>query len=150
MLKAGTDIRYEEKYIWLVDVDYYVQLLTKGYRYVYLDQHLVSIGLHEDQTTVYCRNNEDVIVRENIHFATKIGNSAFKDILIFDYYWRLLRNYKIRSIQALIQMGVTELDILPVIKKMLAFQTHFSLSILKIGVVSKIFMTYNYLVRPRN
>lgn len=150
MLKAGTDIRYEEKYIWLVDVDYYVQLLTKGYRYVYIDQHLVSIGLHEDQTTVYCRNNEDVIVRENIHFATKMGNNAFSDILIFDYYWRLLRNYKIRSIQALIQMGVNELDILPVIKKMLAFQTHFSLSILKIGVVSKMLMTYNYLVRPRN
>jgi hypothetical protein len=150
MLKAGTDVCYEEKYIWLVDVDYYVQLLTKGYRYVYLDQHLVSIGLHEDQTTVYCRNNEDVIVRENIHFATKIGNIAFSDILIFDYYWRLLRNYKIRSIQALVQMGVNELDILPVIKKMLAFQTHFSLSILKIGIVSKTLMAFNYVVRPNN
>ncbi|MEI6584547.1 MAG: glycosyltransferase family 2 protein [Sediminibacterium sp.] len=150
MLKAGIDVRYEEKYIWLVDVDYYVQLLNKGYRYVYLDQHLVSIGLHEDQTTVYCRNNEDVIVRENIHFATKIGNGAFKDILIFDYYWRLLRNYKIRSIQALVQMGVNELDILPVIKKMLAFQTRFSFSFLKIGIVSKMLMMYNYLGRPSN
>jgi hypothetical protein len=92
MLKRAIPIRYDENYIWLVDVDYYVQLLEAGNQYVYLDQHLVSIGLHEDQTTVFCRNNEDVIVKENIHFAFKLGNKAFSDILIYDYYWRLLRN----------------------------------------------------------
>ena len=71
MLKRTIPVRYDENYIWLVDVDYYVQLLEAGNQYVYLDQHLVSIGLHEDQTTVFCRNNEDVIVKENIHFAYK-------------------------------------------------------------------------------
>jgi glycosyltransferase involved in cell wall biosynthesis len=101
MLKRSIPIRYDENYIWLVDVDYYVQLLEAGHSYVYLDQHLVSIGLHEDQTTVFCRNNEDVIVKENIHFAHKLGNSAFSDILIYDYYWRLLRNYNIRSVDTL-------------------------------------------------
>jgi len=149
MLKRSIPIRYDENYIWLVDVDYYVQLLETGNQYVYLDQHLVSIGLHEDQTTVFCRNNEDVIVKENIHFAHKLGNAAFADILIYDYYWRLLRNYKIRSVDTLIAYGVVPEKILTVIHWMLQSQLRFPLSILKFGPCSKFLMTLNYLQRPK-
>jgi hypothetical protein len=150
MLRANVKTRYDEAYIWLVDVDYYVQLLEAGHGYKYLDAHLVSIGLHEDQTTVFCRNNEDVIIKENIWFATKIGNKAFKDILIYDYYWRLLRNYKIRSINDITITGVDQDTILPVILHMLGLQKNFPLSILKIGVVSKTLMFFNYLFKPNH
>ena len=150
MLRKEIAIRYDESYIWLVDVDYYVQLLTKGYKYLYLDQHLVSIGLHEDQTTVLCRNNEDVIVKENIWFAHKLGNAAFNYILIYDYYWRLLRNYKIRSIADLNAMGVEDAKILWVIRKMLMVQKKWPLSFLKMGPISKLLMFSCYLMRPKN
>ena len=150
MLRKEIAIRYDESYIWLVDVDYYIQLLTKGYQYHYLDQHLVSIGLHEDQTTVFCRNNEDVIVKENIWFAHKLGNAAFNDVLIYDYYWRLLRNYSIRSIADLNAMGVENSKILWVIRKMLNVQMKFPLSLLKIGPISKLLMFSCYLARPKN
>lgn len=150
MLRKGIQIRYDESYIWLVDVDYYIQLLTKGYQYQYLDQHLVSIGLHEDQTTVFCRNNEDVIVKENIWFAHKLGNAAFNDVLIYDYYWRLLRNYSIRSIADLNAMGVENPKILWVIRKMLNVQMKFPLALLKIGPISKLLMFSCYLARPKN
>ncbi|MFY7694617.1 MAG: glycosyltransferase family 2 protein [Sediminibacterium sp.] len=150
MLRKGIQIRYDESYIWLVDVDYYIQLLTKGYQYHYLDQHLVSIGLHEDQTTVFCRNNEDVIVKENIWFAHKLGNAAFNDVLIYDYYWRLLRNYSIRSIADLNAMGVENPKILWVIRKMLNVQMKFPLALLKIGPISKLLMFSCYLARPKN
>ena len=150
MLRKDISIRYDESYIWLVDVDYYVQLLTKGYQYQYIDEHLVSIGLHEDQTTVFCRNNEDVIVKENIWFAHKLGNAAFNDILIYDYYWRLLRNYTIRSISDLNAMGVEDAKILWVIRKMLIVQMKFPLAVLKFGPISKLLMFYCYLMRPKN
>jgi len=150
MLRSKVSVRYDEAYIWLVDVDYYVQLLEAGHGYKYLDAHLVSIGLHEDQTTVFCRNNEDVIIKENIWFASKIGNTAFKDILIYDYYWRLLRNYKIRSIQDITVTGVNEQTILPVIHHMLALQQNMPLSILKMGIVSKTLMFFNYLLKPNH
>ncbi len=150
MLRSKVSVRYDEAYIWLVDVDYYVQLLEAGHRYKYLDAHLVSIGLHEDQTTVFCRNNEDVIIKENIWFASKIGRKAFKDMLIYDYYWRLLRNYKIRSIQDITVTGVNEQTILPVIHHMLALQQNMPLSILKIGIISKILMFFNYLLKPNH
>jgi hypothetical protein len=150
MLRSNVSVRYDEAYIWLVDVDYYVQLLEAGHSYKYLDAHLVSIGLHEDQTTVFCRNNEDVIIKENIWFATKIGNKAFKDILIYDYYWRLLRNYKIRSVNDITITGVHEQSILPVIHYMLGLQKNIPLSILKMGVFSKTLMFFNYLLKPNH
>jgi glycosyltransferase involved in cell wall biosynthesis len=148
MLKRSIPIRYDENYIWLVDVDYYVQLLEAGHSYVYLDQHLVSIGLHEDQTTVFCRNNEDVIVKENIHFAHKLGNRAFTDILIYDYYWRLLRNYHIRSIDTLHAYGVVPEKILPVILHQLNWEKQCPIWLLKFGPFSKLLMSLNYLTRP--
>ena len=148
MLKRSIPIRYDENYIWLVDVDYYVQLLEAGHSYVYLDQNLVSIGLHEDQTTVFCRNNEDVIVKENIHFAHKLGNSAFSDILIYDYYWRLLRNYNIRSVDTLHSYGVVPEKILPVIQHQLNWKMYYPIWLLKLGPFSKLLMSLNYLTRP--
>ena len=150
MLRSNVSVRYDEAYIWLVDVDYYVQLLEAGHGYKYLDAHLVSIGLHEDQTTVFCRNNEDVIIKENIWFATKIGNKAFKDILIYDYYWRLLRNYKIRSVIDITITGVEEQSILPVIHHILELQKNIPLSILKMGMISKALMFFNYLLKPNH
>ena len=148
MLKRSIPVRYDENYIWLVDVDYYVQLLEAGYSYKYLDQHLVSIGLHEDQTTVFFRNNEDLIVKENIHFAHKLGQSAFSDILIYDYYWRLLRNYKIRSVDTLHAYGVVPEKILPIILHQLNWEKHCPMWLLKFGPFSKLLMSLNYFTRP--
>lgn len=140
-------VLYDEEMIWLVDVDYYVRLLKKGFDYVYLDEHLVNIGLHEDQTTVYVRNNDSIILKENILFASKIGEKAFKDILIYDYYWRLLRNHAIRNISDIVNSGMEEQRILPVIRHMLQLQQRFSLKRLRSGVFSKLMMGYSYITR---
>ena len=80
----------------------------------------------------------------------KIGNKAFKDIFIYDYYWRLLRNYKIRSIQDITVTGVNEETILPVIHHMLALQKNMPLTILKMGMISKTLMFFNYLLKPNH
>ncbi|RYZ27431.1 MAG: glycosyltransferase family 2 protein [Chitinophagaceae bacterium] len=145
LLRKGIDVYYDERYIWLVDVDYYSRLLKRGYRYHYIDRHLVSIGLHEDQTTAFCRANNDIIFRENIWFAGKLEEEAFNDILVYDYYWRLLRNDSIRSAGDIVSNGVASKEIPPVIRHMLQFQTRFSPPQLKNGVLSKTFMFLNFL-----
>jgi GT2 family glycosyltransferase len=141
-------IQYDEDLIWLVDVDYYVRVLQAGFEYVYLDEHLVNIGLHEDQTTVFCRNNSDIILKENILFASKIGEAAFKDLKIYDYYWRLLRNDAVSSIEAIIASGVRTDQVLPLFSHMLQLQQKLPTQVLKFGPASKIFMFLNYLTRP--
>jgi len=105
---------------------------------------LVSIGLHGDQTTVFCRTNDDIILKENILFAHKLETTAFNDMLIYDYYWRLLRNYKIRKLEDLFPSGITEKDVPYVVKSMLHFQAKFSLDLLAKGVLSKSLMAWSY------
>jgi hypothetical protein len=107
---------------------------------------LVSIGLHEDQTTVFCRTNNDIIFKENIWFANKIGMQAFNDILIYDYYWRLLRNDKIRSIKDILANNIQENEIPGVIFHMLNFQKKIPLSLLKRGLISKSLMAVSFLI----
>jgi glycosyltransferase involved in cell wall biosynthesis len=145
MLKKSLRIRYDENFIWLVDVDYYSRILKAGYKYHYIDKHLVSIGLHEDQTTEFCRTNADIIFKENIWFAAKLEQNAFTDVLIFDYYWRLLRNYKIRGVADIVSNNVIENEIPKVILYITKFQVKFPLRILKNGIISKSLMTINYL-----
>jgi hypothetical protein len=144
MLRRNIPVRYDERFIWLVDVDYYVRLLKNGYQYKYLEKHLVSIGLHEDQTTVFCRTNADIIFKENIWFAGKLEKGAFNDILIYDYYWRLLRNYKIRSIDDILANKVLASEIPDVITHMLQFQKRLPFTWLHNGVLSKAFMSISY------
>lgn len=145
MLRNKVGIRYDERFIWLVDVDYYVRLLKKGCRYFYIEKHLVSIGLHEDQTTAFCRANSDIIFKENIWFAAKLEPEAFNDVLIYDYYWRLLRNYGIRSLKDIEANKVQRHEIPAVITHMLRFQKRFPLSVIKKGALSKCLMAWNYI-----
>ena len=145
MLRKKVSIRYDEAFIWLVDVDYYVRLLKAGHNYFYINQHLVNIGLHEDQTTVFCRENSDIIFKENILYAAKLKPTTFSDILIYDYYWRLLRNYNIRSIIDFTANGVQPDQIPTVIKHILATQTKWSLKKLRNGYFSKATMLISYL-----
>ena len=145
ILRKKVKTKYDERFIWLVDVDYYARILNEGHDYVYIDQHLVSIGLHEDQTTVFCRTNDDIIFKENIWFAGKMGDAAFVDILIYDYYWRLLRNYNIRSVADIAANGVGADEVPHVIHSMLAAQQKLNAASLKKGFYSKAQMAKSYI-----
>ena len=146
MLRAEVKsvVSYDEKFIWLVDVDYNSRLIKAGYDYVYLDQHLVTIGLHKDQTTEFCRDNEDIMFRENIWFANKIGSTAFRDMLIYDYYWRLLRNHGIRNMNDFCANKLEPKEMPAIIKYMLECQSRLPFFLLKFGPSSKILMAASY------
>ena len=144
MLRKGIEVSYDERFIWLVDVDYYVRLLKQGLRYHYIDRHLVSIGLHADQATEFCRANVDIIFRENILFAGKLEPEAFRDVLIYDYYWRLLRNFGIRKPADVKTMGLEEKTLPAVILHMLRDQKKVGARLLRNGFISKPAMYLSY------
>ncbi|MEN9598324.1 MAG: hypothetical protein RL596_635 [Bacteroidota bacterium] len=144
MLKKSIPVRYDEELVWLVDVDYYVRVIEAGYRYTYLDQHLVSIGLHEDQMTNFCRDNTDIMLKENLFFAFKNNDKLFGNWRLYDYYWRLIRNHRVRDESQLIAAGVPPARIVPAIKKMISEQKHWSLFVLGVGLFSKLLMFANF------
>jgi len=136
---------YDENFIWLVDVDYYIRLLQSGFKYYYVDKHLVSIGLHKDQTTEYCLNNRHIMFKENVWLAKKIERFIYSDILVYDYYWRLLRNYSITNIFDFQKNNIPIKEIPPFLKKAFLIQQKIPRQILKIGVFSKVLMSISYL-----
>lgn len=57
-------IIYDEKLTWLVDMEYYMNLLKHTPHFVYTEKPLVSIGVGDDQLTEACRGNMDLNVFE--------------------------------------------------------------------------------------
>ncbi|MEO8721297.1 MAG: glycosyltransferase family A protein, partial [Ginsengibacter sp.] len=52
MISNKINIKYDERFIWLVDVDYCVRMIESGAEYSFIDEHLVTIGMHAEQATV--------------------------------------------------------------------------------------------------
>lgn len=145
MVRNTVKTRYDERFIWLVDVDYCVRTIKKGHKTFYLDEHLISIGMHGEQTTVFCNNNPHIVLKENILYANKVEKRIFYNISFYDYYWRLLRNYPVRKKQDILDAGVPLTATNSKLLLMLNFQKNIPSRLLKIGAFSKFFMLLHYL-----
>ena len=82
--------------------------------------------------------------RENIWFAQKIGHSAFRDIKIYDYYWRLLRNYGIRNMNDFCANQLDPSEMPESIMFMLNWQSQIPYFMLQFGPSSKLLMAASY------
>ncbi len=145
MIRRSVQAKYDAHFIWLVDIDYYSTIINGNHKGFYLDEHLVNIGLHAQQTTVFCMENPEIVLKENIYYAIKRGNIFFKDMLIFDYYWRFLRNNDIKQSQQIKASGISPETIPVAITDMLEAQKSVPKKILKMGIISKVLMTFCYL-----
>lgn len=120
-------LSYDERYKWVVDMEIYTRLFEAGKKFNYIDQHLIVTGRHEGQITNKCINNNDILVYENLLYAIDhIGK--IKSIQVFDFFWRLLRNARVKSLQDIQKTGV-DIYRLPVfIKRIVNFQKRFPVS----------------------
>lgn len=64
-------ISYDEKLTWLVDMEYYMQLLKKNPRFTYTEEPLVSIGTGKGQLTEKCRDNTELNIFEYSYIYEK-------------------------------------------------------------------------------
>ncbi|HET6769088.1 MAG TPA: glycosyltransferase family 2 protein, partial [Chitinophagaceae bacterium] len=150
MIRKSVSLRYTVPFIWLVDVEYYIRLLQKGYKYYFINESLISVGIHDQQTTAFVQQNKKIILKEHLLLAITQGSTLFSDIRIYDLYWRLIRNYGIRSTDQLRDIGI-EANKLPVpLNHILNFQKKLPASALKNGVISKILMFTSYSVGKRS
>jgi glycosyltransferase involved in cell wall biosynthesis len=150
MFRKKIATRYNEPYIWLVDVEYYIRLLNAGHRFFFLDEPLVAVGLHDQQTTVFVQQNKKIILKEYLLLSSGLGANCFSNWRIYDLYWRLLRNYKVRDNENLSAISIVYENLPPVIKQLMSFQRKIPSTILQIGLFSKILMWLAFLNRPRS
>ena len=143
IVRKSLDIFYDNRYKFIVDFDYYIRVIQQTAMPVYIDEVLLNIGFHDDQVTGYTKYNPAVQMPENITFLNEQKKDILKSVVVFDYYWRLMRNLKIDSEEKLLSY-VGNIQPKQQIISMIQFQKRIPASLLKIGFVSKFFMLMAY------
>jgi len=149
MHKTDRNIVYDRKMKWMVDIDYYIRYLLYKPGFRYLSEFLVNVGLNESQVTQQVIKDPKIVLPENLRVFNKLHPSIFKKIRNYDYGWRLVRNYGIRTEKDASELlrlhPITEKIPSPVLQ-MIRSQRYLPESLLKIGVLSKLCMFYSFVV----
>ena len=146
LVRKDVNIWYDKRYKFIVDFDYYIRIIQQTGMPVYIDEVLLNIGFHDEQVTSYTKYNPEVQIPENITFLNEQKKDILKNVVVFDYYWRLMRNLKIDSKEKILPY-LGDIKPKPAIVFIINFQKRISYSLLKIGFVSKFFMLLCYCIR---
>jgi hypothetical protein len=84
-----------------------------------------------------------VEIPENFVVLEKHGAEQLKNILVYDAWWRLIRNLKITNVDMIRANGYHG-DIPRVIERMVQFQDKMPAALLRNGIFSKTMMTICY------
>ncbi len=144
MVHRDIQIKYDTRYKFIVDFDYYIRCFRSGVPYAYIDPVLLNIGFHKEQVTTYTFREPKVQIPENMMFLEEHGIAILNNIIVYDYFWRLFRNLGIRSAE---QAAAYYPLIPPACKRIIRLQSRISPSLLKVGILSKSFMFLGWLAR---
>jgi hypothetical protein len=134
---------YDSRFKFVVDFEYYIRCFKIIKSYWYVDRVLLNIGFNKEQVTKYTFLVPEVQIPENLLLLEKLGAEILRNPVVYDYYWRMLRNLKIRSVKQV--QGFYPGAINSIIKQMITFQSRFSLSLLRNGIASKGLMFLSYM-----
>ena len=134
---------YDDQFRWLVDFEGYTRFLTANKNFVYINECLVNIGISAEQVTSFVQHDASVVLPESFYFLEKHGPGILKNMWVYDYYWRMLRNFSITDQSQVIASGYMG-ELPPPIKSMIKKQSKISRKLLKFGPASKLLMMLSY------
>jgi len=134
---------YDSNYKFVVDFEYYIRLIKSFKRYHYIDHLLINVGFNALQVTKYTFKVAAVQVPENLSLVNKLGPGILRNLLVYDYYWRMWRNLGVRG--AADCQKFYSPPIPQILINMMNQQALVPLNVLKIGLVSKCLMFLSYL-----
>jgi glycosyltransferase involved in cell wall biosynthesis len=143
MHRNDKKIWYDRTIKWVVDIDFYIRYL-QHHKPVYINKPLVHVGINAQQVTRVSFRQPEVEIPENFYLLDKAGTHHLKNILVYDAWWRLVRNLDIRNEAQVRREGYTG-PIPAAVLKMMRAQRKISPNLLKKGVFSKMFMFASYL-----
>jgi glycosyltransferase involved in cell wall biosynthesis len=136
-------LQYDNKLKWLVDIDFYIRILTNS-KAIYLNKILIQVGLGKEQVTQDCFRQRIIEIPENFYLLNKMGIGQLKNILIYDAWWRLIRNLEIKNLAEIRESGYSG-TVDEIIVRMINRQQKISNSLLKIGLYSKFLMFLQFI-----
>lgn len=134
---------YDDQFKWLVDFEGYIRFLDKKNGFVYIEECLVNIGLSGEQVTSTVQHDATIVLPESLYFLKKHGTGILKNIFVYDYYWRTLRNFSVRNEEDIKKAGWQHVLPEPILS-MIRFQKKIPSFLLKMGPLSKIYMLVSY------
>ena len=140
LVRNNLNIWYDSRYKFIVDFEYYIRVIQQTGMPFYIDEVLVNIGFHAEQVTSYTKYNPAVQIPENIIFLNEQKKDILKNVLVFDYYWRLMRNLEINNEAQLYSFLDGNVKPKSGILAMVNFQKNIPAPVLKTGLFSKFFM----------
>jgi glycosyltransferase involved in cell wall biosynthesis len=139
---------YDGAVKWVVDIEYYIRYL-KSTKAFYIDKPLINVGINDTQVTTYTFGVAEVHLKESLYLLNKTGERHLRNIIVFDAWWRLIRNFSIKNISHIRSTGFSE-PLPSIISDIIHFQNKFPAPALKLGVTSKMLMLSCYLLYKRN
>jgi glycosyltransferase involved in cell wall biosynthesis len=133
---------YDTNLKWLVDIDMYIQRL-KDDQILYVPEALIKVGVGDDQVTASVHGVPQVEVPEHFYFLSKTGINKLRHILVYDYWWRFIRNFRLFTPAIIAQYGYKG-TLHPVLLKMMTWQKEIPAAVLKKGIFSKIIMFVHF------
>jgi len=142
LFKRAITETFDTRLKWIVDWEFYISLALK-YNLKYIHKPLVVVSYNDSQITNSCALNPMVEIPEIMILYSKYGDLLFKDIILFDAWWRLIRNLKIKDFETFSLYTTTPIP--KSIMNIISFQSILSYRLLKIGVISKLYMSCCYI-----
>ncbi|MGN7783274.1 glycosyltransferase family 2 protein [Niabella sp. 22666] len=138
---------YDIRLKWLVDIEMYIRRARIN-KIKYIPETLVVLGMSDSQVTAQVKNDPKVEIPEHLYFLNKMGPGILKNIFAYDYFWRFIRNFNIKS-EDYFKEYDKEHSTPEIIKLMVRFQNKIPRQFLKIGVISKMLMLLHYLTHQK-
>jgi glycosyltransferase involved in cell wall biosynthesis len=135
---------YDKNVKWVVDMDFYIDFLQDAHPH-YISEPLICVGVNKDQVTQYTFGVAEVQLKENFYLLNKVGENNLKNVIVFDGWWRLIRNFNVRDSEQIRRIGYDG-PIPLLIMKVMSFQKKIPAAVLKRGLFSKALMMICYLI----
>jgi glycosyltransferase involved in cell wall biosynthesis len=140
--------QYDSFMKWRVDIDFYIRVLQKEKAYSVIEKPLINVGISASQVTKDCFNIPEVELPEALLMLEKYGLTPLRNIIVYDAWWRMLRNLGIRSKKQLFRhtpYGQWPEAVVNIAKH----ESRIPEGLLKIGVLSKFFMVISYCINRK-
>jgi hypothetical protein len=92
MFKSNLNQIFNEDYIWLVDIEFYLRLLSERKIFFYINKNLIYTGNHEAQITKQLQGKHYIKFLEYNNILNKYFTKKNVPFRLYDFYWRILRN----------------------------------------------------------
>jgi len=134
---------YDREMKYVVDIDFYTRYLEDA-QWHYINKPLIHVGISHAQVTKYTFGVAEVHLKESLLMLHKKSETILKNIVVFDGWWRLMRNFKIKQAADIQKIGFSAI-IPPLLTKLILFQSKIPSGLLSVGLLSKLMMSCCYL-----